>query len=89
MKIVFGKIPTAAKCFYFVGLLFIIPAMILFFYFPSLLTPVRLQQLFLLGAILVAVGSVVNTIFQFKDPKLTFKPRSRRNKRTVQDKDNV
>ncbi|MCW8999620.1 MAG: hypothetical protein OQK04_13010 [Kangiellaceae bacterium] len=39
--------------------------MTLYFYFPGLVEPVRLQQLFIGGAIIVALGSVINTIYQF------------------------
>ena len=66
MTIVFKKIPKLAKLLYLVGFCIIASAMILFFYFPLLLEPFRVQQIFIGGAIVVIGGSVVNTIYQFK-----------------------
>ena len=69
MNIVFNKIPKLAKIFYCVGFVLIIVSMVLYFYYPNFIDPIKLQQAFIGGAIIVAVGSVVNTLHQFKRPK--------------------
>jgi len=69
MQIVFHKIPRLAKLFYLIGFIIVTLSMIIFFNYPSLVAPVRLQQAFIGGAIIVALGSVINTIHQFKRPK--------------------
>lgn len=66
MRIVMKKIPTLAKWFYLVGFFILAIAMLVFFYLPSLLNPVHVQQGFIAGAIIVAMGSVVNLIVQLK-----------------------
>ena len=66
MQIVFNKIPRLALVFYAVGFLVLTISLILFFYFPEFILPIRLQQSFIGGAILVAVGSVINTLYQFR-----------------------
>lgn len=65
MKIVINKIPTAAKIFYLVGFVILGCCLLIYFQFPNWLSAVRLQQVFIAGAIIVAVGSVINTIYQF------------------------
>ncbi|MDH5433822.1 MAG: hypothetical protein OEY19_07740 [Gammaproteobacteria bacterium] len=66
MKITFKKIPKLAISFYLIGIVCLCSAMLLFYYFPQVLPTVHVQQLFIFGAIVVALGSVVNTFFQFK-----------------------
>jgi len=66
LRIVINKIPRLAVIFYLIGFCLIITALVFFFYWPSLFAPVKLQQTFIAGAILVAVGSVVNTLYQFR-----------------------
>lgn len=68
-KFTFKKIPKLAKWFYFFGFIILIIAMLLFFYFPNKIESIRMQQLFILGAIIVAIGSIINTIHQFKFTK--------------------
>ncbi len=66
MKIVFKEIPKLAVYFYAFGFIILIIALINFFTgaigFENILT----QQLFIGGAIVVALGSVINTVYQFK-----------------------
>lgn len=69
VNIVFNKVPKLAKIFYLVGFVIIITSMILYFYYPDLIDSIRLQQAFIGGAIIVVIGSVVNTLHQFKRPK--------------------
>jgi|GEM_PF-2206750 len=71
MKIVLKKVPKLAIYFYLVGFIILLSALFLFFYQVSLfgqniLEPFRLQQLFIAGAIIVAIGSVINAVYQFK-----------------------
>jgi len=71
MRIVFKKIPKLAIAFYCVGFLILASALYAFFYRPDMLEPyitepVVLQQMFIAGAIIVALGSVVNSLYQFK-----------------------
>lgn len=73
MQIVFKKIPTLAKIFYLIGFSILITTLILFFNFKNLLSLVRIQQAFISGAIIVAIGSVINTLYQFKKPKKNLK----------------
>ena len=69
MRIVFNKIPGLAKLLYVIGFIILLVSMTGYFYFPTLLDPIRLQQAFIGGAIIVAMGSVVNTVHQFKRHK--------------------
>ncbi|MET1256120.1 hypothetical protein [Aliikangiella maris] len=62
----FKKIPKLALCFYFVGFLILIVAMILLRNPPQYLSSTTLQQLFIGGALIVTLGSVINTFYQFK-----------------------
>lgn len=73
VQIVFKKIPKLAKIFYTIGFSILIVALILFFNFKNLLSLVQIQQAFIGGAIIVAIGSVINTLYQFKKPKKTLK----------------
>ena len=66
MKIVFKKIPKIAQILYVIGLILIAFALFRYFNFKELSSAVLTQQLFILGAIIVAIGSVVNTLYQFK-----------------------
>ncbi|TQV89242.1 hypothetical protein [Aliikangiella coralliicola] len=66
MHIVINKIPKAAIVCYCVGFAILIAALIVYFYFSNLIEPVRLQQIFIGGAIVVVVGSVINTLYQFR-----------------------
>jgi len=72
MKIRFKKIPRLAIPFYILGFslisfamadLFLIP----YFFTAGFLTPLATQQIFIAGAILVAVGSVINHLSYFSD----------------------
>jgi len=65
MKIVFKKIPTAALIFYLVGLIVILTAAVNYFIAVAFISSLLIQQLFIGGAIIVAIGSVINTLFQF------------------------
>jgi hypothetical protein len=64
LKIVFKKIPKLAQYFYWVGFFLIISAFTLYFLRLHWLDEVTLQQLFIGGAIVVAMGSVINTFTQ-------------------------
>jgi len=66
MKIVFKKIPKIALYFYAVGFILIAIGMVSFFSESILISSVLTLQIFIAGAIIVACGSVINTIFQFK-----------------------
>ncbi|MGB0496285.1 MAG: hypothetical protein ACPGJI_08005 [Kangiellaceae bacterium] len=66
MKIVFKKIPKLAVYFYLVGFFILIAAIVNFFASAPLLSIIATQQLFIAGAIIVAIGSVINTLHQFK-----------------------
>ena len=69
MKIVFKKIPRSAIIFYVIGLLLLSVSISCMLFFATLFDAVRLQQVFLLGAIIIAVGSVINTLYQFRPKK--------------------
>jgi len=66
MKIVFKKIPKFAILFYVIGFILIAIALYRYFYDFECNSIVLTQQLFIGGAIIVAVGSVINTLFQFR-----------------------
>ena len=66
MKIIFKKIPKIALYFYAVGFTLIIVGMVSFFSKEIQISAVLTLQIFIAGAIIVACGSVINTIFQFK-----------------------
>jgi len=65
MKLVFKKIPKLAQFFYLIGFIVILTAMANFFAVSVFLSTLLMQQLFIGGAILVAIGSVINTLAQF------------------------
>jgi len=66
MKIVFKKIPKIAIYFYVAGFTLIIIGMVSFFSKAIQISAVLTLQIFIAGAIIVACGSVINTVFQFK-----------------------
>jgi len=69
MKIVFNKIPKLAKYFYLIGFAVLSLAMGCYFSEQTIIDHLLLQQAFILGAIIVAIGSVINTIYQLKRKK--------------------
>lgn len=69
MRIVFNQIPKLAVYFYAIGFVVLGFSMYFFYYQPDLLAPLYLQQLFIGGAIIVAIGSVINTLYQFRTPR--------------------
>ena len=73
MYIVFKKIPKLAIIFYCIGFAILTTALYLYFYTPNLLEPAVNQQIFIGGAIIVALGSVINNIYQFKSKKKRLK----------------
>ncbi|MBV1910942.1 MAG: hypothetical protein KUG78_16705 [Kangiellaceae bacterium] len=66
MKIIFKKIPKLALYLYILGFITIGIALANYFSNLLLMEELIMLQLFILGAIIVAIGSVVNTIYQFK-----------------------
>ena len=66
MKIVFKKIPRLAVGFYLVGILLIAISIYRYLQDFSCSSIVLTQQLFIVGAIVVALGSVINTLYHFK-----------------------
>jgi hypothetical protein len=69
MKIVFNKIPKLAQFFYLAGFMVILTALINYFVDAPFISTLLMQQLFIAGAIIVAIGSVINTLFQFSKKK--------------------
>lgn len=69
MKLVLKKIPKVALYFYTVGFMIILTAMVNYFTDAPFISPLQMQQLFIAGAIIVAIGSVINTLFQFTKKK--------------------
>jgi len=69
MKIVFNKVPKLAKYFYLVGFVFLTGAMASYFIEQIVIDHLLIQQTFIVGAIVVAIGSVINTIYQLKNRK--------------------
>lgn len=65
MKFVFNKIPKLAQSFYIVGFAIIIVAIANYLSTVPFMEILLMQQLFITGAIVVAIGSVINTLFQF------------------------
>ncbi len=70
MKFRFKKIPRWALIFYALGFTLIAIALLDLLVIPSflaasLLTPTATQQVFIAGAILVAIGSVINNLYHF------------------------
>lgn len=66
MRIVFKRIPKLAIYFYGLGFLLILISLMLFFNQANYLPLIRLQQLMIAGAVIVAIGSVINNLYQFK-----------------------
>jgi len=66
MKIVFKKIPKLAIYFYLVGLILLSIAMTNYLKQSPFMGEVLMQQVFIAGAIIMALGSVINSLFQFK-----------------------
>jgi len=66
VKFVVKKIPKLAILFYIIGFLIIAIALVNYFTEMNWFDSVIIQQVFILGAIVVACGSVINTIFQFR-----------------------
>lgn len=66
MRLVFKTIPKLARYFYIVGFAVILTALGNYFSATEFINTLLMQQLFIGGAIIVAVGSVINTLFQFK-----------------------
>ncbi|WP_196139889.1 hypothetical protein [Aliikangiella sp. G2MR2-5] len=66
MHIQFKRVPRLAVVFYLVGLAVIGVTLLIYHYFPEWLPVQRIQQAFIGGAIIVAVGSVINSFYQFK-----------------------
>jgi len=69
MKLVFKKIPKIALYFYTIGFMVILVAMVNYFIAMPFMSSLMMQQLFIAGAIIVAIGSVTNTLFQFSKNK--------------------
>ncbi len=69
MKIVFKKIPKLAQYFYLIGALLIIVALSNLVVSTAYMKNIEMQQLFIIGAIIVAIGSVINTFYQFRKNK--------------------
>lgn len=66
MRIVFKKIPKLAIAFYVAGFFTLLFALFYLLYRPGFFEAVALQQIFIAGAIIVALGSVINNLYQFK-----------------------
>ncbi len=66
MKFVVKKIPPIALAFYAIGFSTISVALFNYLGEKNWFDSVASQQIFIFGGILVAVGSVINTLFQFK-----------------------
>lgn len=69
MKLVLKKIPKIALYFYSAGFMIILTAMVNYFIATPFISALLMQQLFIAGAIIVAIGSVINTLFQFAKNK--------------------
>ncbi len=69
MKLVFKRIPKASIICYLIGFLIIAVALINYWMSDPFISDVRMLQVFLAGAIVVAVGSVLNSLYQFKRSK--------------------
>lgn len=69
MQIVFKKIPRLAIYFYLIGFIVITTALIFYFNSTTLINHIQIQQLFIAGAIVVAIGSVINNLSHFKRKK--------------------
>ncbi|MEP1741052.1 MAG: hypothetical protein ABJI60_14705 [Kangiellaceae bacterium] len=69
MKFVFKSIPKASMVCYLLGFLAIALALVNYWSDNPLMSDVLMLQIFLAGAIVVAIGSVINTLYQFKRPK--------------------
>ena len=68
MKIRFSPVSTIAKFFYMSGFVFLIYAWISFFWENKENNVTELQQIFIVGAILVSIGSVINIYQQIIKP---------------------
>jgi len=66
MQIKFAKIPKGALILYVLGFVIMGVCFWLFVNKNAFLSTLRLQQLFILGALVVAMGSLINIFHQFK-----------------------
>jgi len=66
LKITFKKIPTLAKLFYLVGFIIIVISYLNYDNGYQWFTTLETQQFFIFGAIVVAIGSIINSLYQFK-----------------------
>ncbi len=69
IKLVFKPIPKLAIGCYLLGLIGILISLFNYFSPTPFLDKVTMLQVFLAGAIVVAIGSVINSLYQFKRPK--------------------
>ena len=67
MKIVFKRIPKLAQFFYLAGFALITLAFVNYYFKLKFVSEVLNLQIFILGAIVVAIGSVINLLYQFKN----------------------
>ncbi|PIP80853.1 MAG: hypothetical protein COW84_02955 [Gammaproteobacteria bacterium CG22_combo_CG10-13_8_21_14_all_40_8] len=65
MKVRLAPIPKLAKIFYLIGVMALISSWFIFQTQSLLLSTLHTQQLFILGALLVSIGSVINLYFQW------------------------
>lgn len=73
MRIVFKKIPKLAIFFYLTGFIVLLISMLLAFYIPNTVNPITIKQIFIGGAIIIVIGSVINSVYQFNPKKSTKK----------------
>ncbi len=66
MKIKFAPVPRLAKICYLAGFVLIIVSMYFLLSESQLLSIVLLQQIFIVGAIVVTLGSAINLYYQFR-----------------------
>jgi hypothetical protein len=66
MKLVFKKIPKIAICFYLVGFTFVFFGFFHFIGKWQIISEIENLQMFIGGAIVIAIGSVINLLFQLK-----------------------
>lgn len=66
MNIRFARIPGWAILCYVVGFAVIGISLYLYFYSTKIVSTVHLQQLFIIGALVVTAGSAINILHQFR-----------------------
>ena len=66
MKLKFNKVPKPAVYCYLIGFIILTVAFAIYTFELGLISSVTNIQIFIVGAIIIVIGSVINTLYQFR-----------------------